>query len=739
MPHCNRRIRRSFTGYRWLSIALIALLVLPFTALTNHAEETVTVYTDWHPTEGHPVYLIAAPPSEKMAPRPLNVPIASAREPLASSYEPADLQLPFEMTAAQAISIGNGLIEDADFQMALPYFEHANKKEPGSRNVSIGLAHCYYGLKRDDESLTLYKQVIADNPGLWQAQFNVGRIHLENGRYALAVEALNNALNLKSDDPETLVSYGVALSKAGRSTDAIAYLKRVTALKRYIKEDFYYLGEAYANEREWLLAAQAFKDGADLRGIDPNGYFYWATMLFNADKIDEAVAGYERVRKLDLDASHPGTPRYMAEIHRLRGEAAAALGQYQVLLRKEPNDIEALFQAGYISFKLDQWGQAKDYFRKLIQVDPKHAPGAANLAALAAQYNEKYKGRNEPTQGITLREVAQANPNSVEAHTNLGAQLITEEVYPEALIALERAATLRPDSATVQYDLGLAQIKNRKFEEAVTAISKALKLKPNWASAYNNLGLAYAGLNRWEEAATAYREAVRLEPKYAGALFNLGSASIRLGQKSVAQQLVERLKPLHWGLQARLNLEILASEGTKIVITAPGSTTPAAVSTPASVPTDPATQPPPSTLPTQPTTPSTSPGDSQPSSSPESEKTPPLTPPSADNECPDPIYRPAGVTQMASIKDPLQIGYTDEAAQNNVEGRIVLRAVFCGNGRVADVAVEESLPFGLTERAVEAMKKVQFQPALLNSRPVSVFVRQTFTCTQTVCTAVATP
>ena len=94
---------------------------------------------------------------------------------------------------------------------------------------------------------------------------------------------------------------------------------------------------------------------------------------------------------------------------------------------------------------------------------------------------------------------------------------------------------------------------------------------------------------------------------------------------------------------------------------------------------------------------------------------------------------------MAAIKDPLQISYTDEAAQNNVEGRIVLRAVFCGNGRVADVTVEQSLPFGLTERAVEALKKVQFQPALLDSRPVSVFVRQTFTCTQRVCTVVATP
>ena len=80
----------------------------------------------------------------------------------------------------------------------------------------------------------------------------------------------------------------MALSKSGRSAEAVTYLTRITALKRYIKEDFYYLGEAYANDQQWLQAAQAFKEGADLRGTDPNGYFYWATMLFNAGKLDEA-------------------------------------------------------------------------------------------------------------------------------------------------------------------------------------------------------------------------------------------------------------------------------------------------------------------------------------------------------------------------------------------------------------------------------------------------------------------
>src|ERR1044072_8234234 len=514
MQQAKRKFIRRFTNYRWMAFLLSLLVLLPFAEINNHAEETVEVFTDRPPIEAHPIYLIAAPPQEKIGPRPLNVPVVPARLVPTKNDSPDDLRLPFPMTAAQAVRIGSGLIEDADAEAALMYLDEAKKQDPNSFDVLNALARCYYELKRDDEALALYKQAMAQNPNAWEVQYYVGRIHLENGRSAQAVEPLENALKLKPDDPETISAFGVALSKSGRSKDAIPYLTRIIALKRYIKEDFYYLGEAYANDQQWMQAAQTFKEGADLRGIDVNGYYYWATMLFNADKLDEALDAYGKARSVDYSVSQSGIFRYLAEINRLRGMSDKALGHYQALLQREPNDVEALFQAGYISFKLNQLDPARDYFRKLVAVDPKHTGGAADLAALEARYNEKYIGRNEKTQGITLREVAEANPSSVEAHVNLGAQLITEGVYQEALTVLERAASLRSNSAAVQYDLGLAQIKEKKFEAAIGSIKKALELKPEWPDAYNNLGLAYAGLSRWKEAVTAYDEAVRLVPDY---------------------------------------------------------------------------------------------------------------------------------------------------------------------------------------------------------------------------------
>jgi TonB family protein len=92
---------------------------------------------------------------------------------------------------------------------------------------------------------------------------------------------------------------------------------------------------------------------------------------------------------------------------------------------------------------------------------------------------------------------------------------------------------------------------------------------------------------------------------------------------------------------------------------------------------------------------------------------------------------------MASMKESLEVPYTAEAIEKKLEGKIVLQLVVCSDGRVSDIRTDEALPFGLTERAIEAIRKASFQPALLGTQPVSVKIKQTFVCAQQVCTALS--
>jgi TonB family C-terminal domain len=64
--------------------------------------------------------------------------------------------------------------------------------------------------------------------------------------------------------------------------------------------------------------------------------------------------------------------------------------------------------------------------------------------------------------------------------------------------------------------------------------------------------------------------------------------------------------------------------------------------------------------------------------------------------------------------------YTDLARQNNTQGVVRLRVNFQANGEIGDVTVLNGLPDGLTESAVEAVKRMEFKPAEKNGEPVTV-------------------
>lgn len=64
--------------------------------------------------------------------------------------------------------------------------------------------------------------------------------------------------------------------------------------------------------------------------------------------------------------------------------------------------------------------------------------------------------------------------------------------------------------------------------------------------------------------------------------------------------------------------------------------------------------------------------------------------------------------------------YTDVARQNNVQGIVTLRVTFLANGQIGNISVVSGLPYGLTEHAVSAAKRIRFTPQRKDGRPISV-------------------
>jgi TonB family protein len=67
--------------------------------------------------------------------------------------------------------------------------------------------------------------------------------------------------------------------------------------------------------------------------------------------------------------------------------------------------------------------------------------------------------------------------------------------------------------------------------------------------------------------------------------------------------------------------------------------------------------------------------------------------------------------------------YTEQARNRGVEGTVVLRAVFASDGTIRHILILAGLPEGLTERAVNAARRIKFEPATVNGVPVSTTIQ----------------
>jgi TonB family protein len=87
------------------------------------------------------------------------------------------------------------------------------------------------------------------------------------------------------------------------------------------------------------------------------------------------------------------------------------------------------------------------------------------------------------------------------------------------------------------------------------------------------------------------------------------------------------------------------------------------------------------------------------------------------------IFTGREVDTKARLTSKPEPRYTEEARKESIEGIVVLKAVFSANGRVENIRIVSGLPHGLTERAIDAARKIKFIPATKDGKPVSMWMQ----------------
>jgi TonB family protein len=80
------------------------------------------------------------------------------------------------------------------------------------------------------------------------------------------------------------------------------------------------------------------------------------------------------------------------------------------------------------------------------------------------------------------------------------------------------------------------------------------------------------------------------------------------------------------------------------------------------------------------------------------------------------------VTENYKVLSKPKAIYTHEARENGIEGTVRLKVTLLASGEIGPVTPVSRLPFGLTEQAIEAARKIRFEPRRVDGVPQSVVV-----------------
>ncbi len=239
----------------------------------------------------------------------------------------------------------------------------------------------------------------------------------------------------------------------------------------------------------------------------------------------------------------------MAVQHHRGGLLSQAEQFYRQILQVEPRHVGALHLLGLLAHQVGRGDLAIEYISQALRHRPDYAEAHSNLGMALAEMGK-------PTEAIaSYQQALRLKPELAETHNNLANMFRQQGNLTEAIAGYQRALHLKPGYAEAHSNLGVAFLDLGKVEEAVACHRQALALKPDIAEAHSNLGMALAEQGKLTEAAACYQQALRLKPDYAEAHNNLGVALAELGRLTQAAACYEhalRLKPDY--ADAHLNL-----------------------------------------------------------------------------------------------------------------------------------------------------------------------------------------
>jgi tetratricopeptide (TPR) repeat protein len=358
---------------------------------------------------------------------------------------------------------GRKAIEANNFAAAAEHYQKAVDADPKdwASRFHLGLALSF--LNKDAEAVTVYRKVLEDKPGLYQAELNLGILLLKQ-KSADALPLLESAASKEPKKYPPVFYWAEALSQSGDPAKAESAYKAALELQPNSAEASVGLGRLYARQGKLDQADPLYRQAAQSDPEFKRALLELAAHYERAKQSDKAVALY---KEFPEDA---GARERSGELLLEAGKAADAIPELENAFKQSPTNANRLALAmAYLKAKLPVKGMP--LLQQAVAAEPNHYE-------LRMFYGRGLRDqRNFQAAAQEFFKATQLKPDSKEAWNELAAMLISLENYPQGIAALDKAHALGgEENPAYWFFRALALDHLKDYKQAMPAYQKFLSL-----------------------------------------------------------------------------------------------------------------------------------------------------------------------------------------------------------------------------------------------------------------------
>ncbi len=204
---------------------------------------------------------------------------------------------------------------------------------------------------------------------------------------------------------------------------------------------------------------------------------------------------------LEVDPTNPSVNIQQAEDFVLGKKYKQARKSYQQALKAEPQNQDALFGYGQMSFYLDDLKESRKTFEKILTINPENAAAYAYLGKLEAE-NQNYGKAFE-----YIQKAVKLEPNNYDYLMDLGSYQRFLGRYDDAAESWKKAVSIDPNYFLAYAYLAGSYDEQDKTEEALENYHMVIKTNPQYFYAYESTAILEWHMEHWENARKFFEKA----------------------------------------------------------------------------------------------------------------------------------------------------------------------------------------------------------------------------------------